>query len=97
MLWDSTILGMTDADRLTLAHNLKKDGYIPVHWRKVEKGFCALLRGKVAVPAKDTGRHVCLVHGNAVKLHTETHPGDNTRGVRFLTVHPCLFCQRPQA
>ena len=88
---------MTEADLLNLVHNLKKDGYIPVHWVQAEKGFRARLRGKVAVPASGTARHVCLVHGNAVKLHSETHPGDDTRGVRFFTVHPCLFCQPPQA
>ena len=86
---------MTNANLLHLVRCLKKGGYIAVHWKPAKNGLRADIQGKIALPTSDTTEHICLTHGNAVKVHAETHRGYKDRGVRLLTVHPCFFCQPP--
>jgi hypothetical protein len=77
---------------IRLASRLKSDGYVPAHWIRTEKGLRADLPGKFPIPSKDSLSNVCMVHGNPVKVLRETYPGQQSKGIRILSVHPCLFC-----
>jgi hypothetical protein len=74
---------------------LKTEGYEPAQWVWSQRG--ARIRkftGKISIPSDETKHRVCKVHGNMVKLHHETHPGRNDKGICVYNVFPCVFCTK---
>lgn len=85
----------SDQGLVPLMVELKAGGYTPVHWVWSQRG--ARIRkpsGKISIPSEETKHRVCSVHGNMVRLHHETHPGRNDKGICVYDVFPCLFCSK---